>query len=129
VEADKLQDIDRTEPIIAASYSDEATTSVAESLDQTVASATISASDLPGLYEAASAIVDISTFTTTKIVNQRAGPSRVEYLCKFEPQWLVADLVEKAKMGRTHIQRYKNELIREERLGTLRDRKRKRAQM
>jgi hypothetical protein len=45
------------------------------------------------------------------------------------PPWLAADLVEKAKMGRVHIRNYKNGLIQVNRLGTLRERKRKLSQM
>ena len=45
-------------------------------------------------------MVDISAFTTTKILDKRSSPSGVEYRWEFEPLWLAADLVEKIKMGR-----------------------------
>jgi hypothetical protein len=38
-------------------------------------------------------MVDISTFTTTKILDKRSSPCGVEYRCELEPLWLPADLV------------------------------------
>jgi hypothetical protein len=67
-------------------------------------------------------MVDISN-TVVRILDERLSPSGVKYRCKLEPLWLAADLVEKAKMGRVHIQNYKNDLIRANRLRTLRKRK------
>jgi hypothetical protein len=68
-------------------------------------------------------MVDISNFTTAKILDERPSPSGVEYRCELEPLWLAAELVEKAKMGRVHIRSYKNGLIQANRLGTLRERR------
>jgi hypothetical protein len=74
-------------------------------------------------------MVDISSFAVVKILDERLSPSGVEYSCELEPLWLAADLVGKAKMGHAHIRNYKNSLIRANRLGTLRERKRKLSQM
>jgi hypothetical protein len=68
-------------------------------------------------------MVDISNFTVAKILDERPSPSGVEYGCELEPLWLAADLIEKAKMERVHIQNYTNDLIQANRLGTLRERK------
>ena len=38
-------------------------------------------------------MVDISTFTTTKILDKRSSPCGVEYRCELEPLWLPADMV------------------------------------
>ena len=73
-------------------------------------------------------MVDISDFTAAKILNKRSSPSGVEYRCELE-LWLAADLVEKMLMGRVRVRSYENGLVRADRLGTLRDRKRKRPQM
>jgi hypothetical protein len=61
-------------------------------------------------------MIDISNFTVAKVLNERPSPSGVEYRCELEPPWLTADLVKKAKMGGVHIQNYKNDLIRANRL-------------
>jgi hypothetical protein len=74
-------------------------------------------------------MVDISNFTAAKVLDERPSLSGVEYRCELEPLWLAADLVEKAKIGRVHIRKYKNGLIQANRLGTLRERKRKLSQM
>src|SRR5947209_15475110 len=58
--------------------------------------------------------------TAGKILDERPSPSGVEYKCELEPLWLAAVLMEKAKMGHVHIRSYKNDLIRANRLGTLR---------
>ena len=44
-------------------------------------------------------MVDISTFTTTKILDKRSSSCGVEYRCELEPLWLAADLVEEVQMG------------------------------
>jgi hypothetical protein len=74
-------------------------------------------------------MVDISNFTAAKVLDERPSPSGVEYRCELKPLWLAAELMEKAKMGRVQIRNYKNGLIRPNRLGTLRVRKRKLSQM
>jgi hypothetical protein len=70
-------------------------------------------------------MVNISNFTTVKILDERPNPSGVKYRCELEPLWLATDSVEKVKMGRVRIRSYKNGLIWANRLGTLRERKRK----
>jgi hypothetical protein len=70
-------------------------------------------------------MADTLNFTVAKILDERPSPSGVEYRCELEPLWLAADLIEKAKMGRVHIRSYENGLIQANRLGALRERKRK----
>src|SRR5437764_81772 len=96
-----------------------------QSYEQTLTSATPSASDLPNLVEETPVAIDIFNFTTKKIIDQRRGSSGIEYKCEFEPLWLAADLVGKAKRGRVHIRRHENRLLREGRRKTLRQGKRK----
>ena len=72
------------------------------------------------------AMVDISNFTILKIIDKKLGPSGVEYECELGPLWLAADLVGKAKTGRGQIRSHEKGLVRPGRLGTLRERKRKR---
>jgi hypothetical protein len=76
-------------------------------------------------------MVDISTFTTTKILDKRSSPCGVEYRCELEPLWLPADLVKEVQMGCVHIRSYEKGLVRAARLDTLRKRtqKRKHSQM
>ena len=97
---------------------DEVALSVTESSEQILASVTV---DGP-------VAVDLSQFTTTKILDKRSSASGVEYKCEIEPLWLAADLVEKAKTGRVQVRSYENGLVRVGRIGTLRERKRKFAQ-
>jgi hypothetical protein len=54
------------------------------------------------------AAIDIFTFTTKKINDQRQGFSGIEYKCEFEPLWLAADLVKTVKRGCVHIRRHEN---------------------
>jgi hypothetical protein len=116
----------QTEPIANTNVSDEPPLSIAESSGQTLALAILS---LPDLGEGGPVMIDISNFTAAKILDERPSPSKVEYRCELKPLWLAADLVEKAKMGRVYIQNYKNGLMQANRLGTLRERKRKLSQM
>jgi len=102
----------------SSGYSEEFPISVAESYGQTLAIA--SASSPPYPSDDAVAMADISNFKTTKIMDKRLGPSRVEYNCEFEQLWLTIDLVEKALMGRC----YEHGLIRKGRCRTLKERKR-----
>jgi hypothetical protein len=99
--------------------------SIAESSGQTLALTTVSASSLPDLSEGSPVMVNISNFTTVKILDERPSPSGVKYRCELEPLWSATDSVEKVKMGRVRIRSYKNGLIWANRLGTLRERKRK----
>jgi hypothetical protein len=102
----------------SSGYSDKFPISVAESYGQTFA-----ASSPPYPSDDAAAMADISNFKTTKIMDKRLGPSRVEYSCDFEPLWLTIDLVEKALMGRIRIQCYEHGLIRNGHCRTLKERK------
>jgi hypothetical protein len=129
VETDNLQRTNQTESVVNINISDEPPLSIAESAGQTLALSTVSASSLPNPDKGGSVTVDISNFTATKILDERSSSSGVEYKCEFEPLWLAADLVEKAKIGRVHIRNYKNGFIQASRLGTLRERKRKISQM
>ena len=76
-------------------------------------------------------MVDISTFTTTKILDKRSSPCGVEYRCELEPLWLPADLVKEVQMGCVHVRSYEKGLVRVSRLDTLRKgtQKRKHSQM
>jgi hypothetical protein len=76
-------------------------------------------------------MVDISTFTTTKILDKRSSPCEVEYRCELEPLWLPADLVTEVQMGCVHVWSYEKALVRAARLDTLRKgtQKRKHSQM
>jgi hypothetical protein len=76
-------------------------------------------------------MVDISIFTTTKILDKRSSPYRVEYRCELEPLWLAADLVEEVQIGCVHVRSYEKGLVRAARLDTLRSgtQKRKYSQM
>ena len=47
-------------------------------------------------------MVDISNFTAAKILDERPSSSGVGYRCELKPLCLAADLVEKAKMGRSY---------------------------
>jgi len=128
-ETDNLQKANQTEPVVNTNVSVEPPLSIAESSGQTLASATVSASSLPNLGKGGPVMVDISNFTAAKVLDERPSPSGVEYRCELEPLWLAAELVEKAEIGRVHIRSYKNGLIQANRLGTLRERKRKLSQM
>lgn len=57
------------------------------------------------------------------VVDKRSSSCGVEYKCNLEPLWLTADLVKRVQMGRVRIRSYENELVRCERLQTLRKRK------
>jgi hypothetical protein len=74
-------------------------------------------------------MIDISYFTTARILDKRSSSFGVEYRCELEPLWLPAELVKEVPMGGVRIRSYENGLIRADRLGTLRDRKRKHLQM
>ena len=74
-------------------------------------------------------MIDISTFTTTKILDKRSSPFEVKYRCELGPVWLSSVLVKEVPMGGVQIRSYENGLIRVGRLGTLRERKRKHSQM
>jgi hypothetical protein len=123
-ETDNLQRANQTELVVNINVSDEPPLSIAESSGQTLALTTVSASG-----EGGPVMVDISNFTVAKVLDERPSPSGVEYRCELAPLWLAADLVERAKMGRVHIRNYQNGLIQANRLGTLRERKRKLSQM
>jgi hypothetical protein len=71
---------------------------------QTLPPLIISASSLPNPGDNTLAMVDISNFTTTKIVDKRPGRSGVEYKCEFGPLWLAARLAGTAQVGHVHVQ-------------------------
>ena len=91
MEIAELRRLDQTDSALNTVSSDKSPIPVAESSGQALATA--SASSMPGLSDGTLAIVDISNFKTTKIVDKRLGPSGVKYKCEFEPFWLAADLV------------------------------------
>jgi hypothetical protein len=55
--------------------------------------------------------------------------SGVKYKCELEPQWLTANIEEKAQIGRVHIRNYENGLIRNRRFKILKIGKRKFSEM
>ena len=71
-------------------------------------------------------MINISYFTTAKILDKRSSPLRVEYRCELE---LPVELVKEVPMGGVRIRSCENGLVQVDRLGTLRDRKRKHSQM
>jgi hypothetical protein len=130
VETDKLQGASQTAPIVNTSIFDEAPLSITESSEQTLASVTVSSlPNLPDIGEDDPVMIDISYFTTARILDKRSSPFGVEYRCELEPLWLPTELVKEMPMGGVRVRSYENGLIRADRLGTLRDRKRKHSQM
>jgi len=99
--ATELQRIDQTNSTLDTSCSEKHPVSIAESSGHTLVTA--SAVSTPDLSDNTPAMVDLSNFEATKIMDKRPGPSGVEYKCQFEPRWLAADLVEKVLMGRIRI--------------------------
>ncbi len=83
------------------------------------------ASGLRDLGEDGLVRVDMSRFRTARILDKRSGPYGDEYKCEFELVCWAAALVQKARMGRVHIWRYENGLVRERFLKTLRQAKRR----
>ena len=122
---------DPTDSIVNANANDseEAPLETTESSEQPLAAVTTSVSSLTNLNEDSPMVVDISKLTTVKILDKRSNASRVEYECELKPLWLVADLVEKARMGRVCIRGYENGLVQAERLLRPRAGKRKLSQM
>jgi hypothetical protein len=129
IKTDDLQGAGQTAPIVDTPAFDEAPLSTAESSGQTLALITVSASSLPNLGEDDPAIIDISYFTTARILDKRSSPFGVEYTCELEPLWLPAELVKEIPMGGVRVQSYENGLVRADRLRILRDRKRKYSQI
>jgi hypothetical protein len=127
--ANDLQGASRTAAIVNTPVFDEAPLSAAESSGQTLASVTVSASSLPNIGKDDPVMINISCFTTAKILDKRSSPFGVEYKCELGPVWLSSALVKEILMGGVRIRSYENGLIRADRLGTLRDRKRKYSQM
>jgi hypothetical protein len=76
-------------------------------------------------------MVDISTFTITKILDKRSSSCGVEYRYELKPLWLPADLAKEVWMGCVRVQSYEKGLVRAARLDTLRKgtQKRKHSQM
>jgi hypothetical protein len=66
--------------------------------------------------------------TAAEILDKRSSRFGVEYRCELK-LWLAADLVGKIPTGRVRVRSYEIGLVRADRLGTLRDRKRKRPRM
>ena len=125
METGNLQSANQTEPVVNTNISDEPPLSIAESVGQTLASVAVSASSLLNLGEDDPVMIDISYFTTAKILDKRSSPFGVEYRCELEPLWLPAELVKEVPIEGACVRNYENGLVRADRLGTLRDRKRK----
>ena len=59
---------------------------------------------LPGLGKDGSAMVNVSNFTTTKILDRKLSSSSLKYyMCKLVSPWYPADLVGKVQMAHVHI--------------------------
>jgi hypothetical protein len=97
---DNLQRANQTEPVVNTNVSDEPPLLIAESSGQTLTLTTVSALSLPDLGEGGPVIVNFLNLTVAKVLDERPGPSKVEYRCELEPLWLAAELVEQAKIGR-----------------------------
>jgi hypothetical protein len=123
MEMDDPQGAGQVAPVVNISVFGEAPLSIAE------CSAETSASSLRKIGENDPVMVNISTLTITKILDKRSSPCGVEYRCELEPLWLPTDLVKEVQMGGVRVWSYENGLVRADRLGTLRDRKRKHSQI
>lgn len=110
VKADDLQAAGRTASVINTSVFDEAPLSSAESSGQTLTSATVSASSLPNIGKNDLVVIDISCFTTAKILDKRSSPFGVEYRCELGPVWLSSVLVKEIPMGGVRIRSYEMDL-------------------
>jgi hypothetical protein len=74
-------------------------------------------------------MIDISYFTTAKILDKRSSSFGDEYRCELKPPWLPAELAKEIPMRGVRVRSYETGLARADRLGTLRDRKRKHSQI
>lgn len=80
-----MQRADPIAPVVNIDDSDAAPLSIAEPSGQTLALVIVSGSSLTDLGEDGRAMIDISTFTTAKILSERSRPCGVEYWCWLEP--------------------------------------------
>jgi hypothetical protein len=129
VKTNSLQRADRTDPVVNTDDSDGAFFPIAEPSGQILAPITVSALSSPNIGEGGPVMINISNFTTAHILDKGSSPFGVESRCELGPMWLSSVLVGKTQMGGVQIQSYENEVIRAGRLGTLRERKRKRSRM
>jgi hypothetical protein len=74
-------------------------------------------------------MIDISYFTTAKILDKRSSSFGDEYRYEFKPLWLPAELVKEVPIRGVRVRSYKTGLARADRLGILRDRGRKHSQI
>jgi hypothetical protein len=112
MEMDDPQGVGQAAPVVNISVFGEAPVSIAECSPETLVLLTVilSASNLRKIGENDPGMVDISNFTTTKILDKRSSPCEVEeYRCELEPFWLPADLMKKVQMGHVHVRSYENE--------------------
>jgi hypothetical protein len=129
VKTNSRQRADQTDPVVNTDDSDEAFFPIAEPSGQILAPITVSALSSPNIGEGGPAMVNISNFTTANILDKRSSPFGVAYRCELGSVWLSSVLMGKTQMGGVQIQSYENEVIRAGRLGTSRERKRKRSRM
>jgi hypothetical protein len=90
VETRNLQRADQTNPVANTDDSDGAPLSIAESSGQILVSA-LSSPDL----DEDGPVIDISNFTTAKILDKQSSPFGVKSRCELEPLCLPGDLVGK----------------------------------
>ena len=93
-----------TESAIDIRYPNDAYVSVVKSLRQALAPATTTASKLIVLVDDTLTTVGISNFTTANILEKITRQSGVDYNREIEPLYWTADLVERTKRRRCHIQ-------------------------
>lgn len=93
METRNLQRADQTNPVANTDDSDGAPLSIAESSRQILVSALSS----PDLDEGGPVMVDISNFTTAKILDKQSSPFGVKYRRELEPLCLPGDLVGKLR--------------------------------
>jgi hypothetical protein len=127
VKTDSLQSADPSNPVV--NNSEGAHLSIDESSGRILALIMVSALSSSNIGKGRPVAVNISNFTAAKILDKWLRPFGAECRCELGPVTLSSVLVGKMQMGSVQIRSYKNELIRVGRLGTLRERKRKRSRM
>jgi len=66
--------------------------------------------------------IDLSSFQVSYVINHR--PSSNQYLVVPEPVWVAAHVIEGMNRGTTSVRLYRKRIAQEERLSTLRKRRR-----
>jgi hypothetical protein len=85
VETDSLQRADQTDPVINTDDSDGPHLSIDGSSGQVLAPMTVSALSSPDIGEGGPMMVNISNFTTAKILGKQSSPFEVDHRCELGP--------------------------------------------